>query len=132
MKQPGKIVGGLLLILIGASVLLGMIGINLGGIIGLAIGGGLVYWGYAKWQEKGQCSFGSILLIAFGAIILLGGLGGIVSLLLGAFLVYGGYKLIQPKDKGLEVDLSKESATKHTAYDTIDEEFEKLLKEGGK
>ncbi|KHF42037.1 hypothetical protein [Halalkalibacter okhensis] len=98
MKRSSKFFGGILLIFIGLNILLGMIGVNIGGIIGLLVGGALLYWGYSKWQDKGQWSFSSIILVTFGALMLLGGLGGIVSLLIGAFLVYGGYKLMKTKE----------------------------------
>ncbi len=127
MKRPGKMFGGALLILIGASVLLSMIGIHLGGLIGLAIGAWLLYWGYSKWQEKGGWSFSSILLITLGALIVLGGLGGVMSLLVGIALIYGGYKLLKPKQEFDEVEVDDTSL--RSTYDTIDEEFSKLLKE---
>jgi lia operon protein LiaI len=135
MKKPGKIVGGILLIFIGASILLGMLGINIGGLIGLIIGGCFLYWGYSKFKEKGKWSFSSLLLVALGAVILLGGIGGVVSLLIGALLVYGGYKLMQGNDEKKE-DMQEEemskTVTKQSTYDTIDEEFTRLIGEGGK
>ncbi|GAE25894.1 hypothetical protein JCM9140_1915 [Halalkalibacter wakoensis JCM 9140] len=125
MNKGAKVFGGILLIFIGVNILLGMIGINVGGLLGLLIGGGLLYWGYSKWQETGKWSFSSILLVGFGALLLLGGLGGIIGLIIGALLVYGGYKLIKSKEQ-VEEKMEK----KKTTYDTIDEEFTKLMKEG--
>ncbi|WP_332631154.1 hypothetical protein [Halalkalibacter flavus] len=127
MKHSGKFIGGILLIFIGINILLGMIGVNIGGIIGLLIGGALLYFGYTKWQDKGQWSFSSIILVTFGALMLLGGLGGIVSLLIGAFLVYGGYKLMKTNNDS-KVDFKEKTKS---SFDTIDEEFAKLMKEGG-
>ncbi|NEU31522.1 hypothetical protein GN156_12180 [bacterium LRH843] len=127
MKRPGRIFGGMLLVLIGVSILLGMFGIHLGSIIGLAIGAWLLYWGYSKWQQKGRWSFSSILLMMIGGLIVLGGLGGIMSLLAGIVLIYAGYKLLKPKSELDEVELD-DTPVKST-YDTIDEEFEKLMKE---
>ncbi len=134
MKRPGKVFGGILLILIGVSILLSLIGIHLGGIIGFAIGAWLLYWGYCNWKEKGKWSFSSILLLILGGLILLGGLGGMMSLLIGAALVYGGYRLVKPKQREEDFtdfhldDIPMKSSTTST-YDTIDEEFAKLMNE---
>lgn len=129
--RPGKMFGGILLILIGASVLFSMIGIHLGGIIGLAIGAWLLYWGYSNWKQKGWC-LSSIILFILGGCIILGGLGGIMSLLVGILLIYGGYRLVKPSEKneddgGFTV-YEREERSKST-YDTIDEEFSKLINE---
>lgn len=132
MNRSVKTFGGVLLILLGASILLGMFGIHLGGIVSLAIGAWLIYWGYSKWQEKGEASFTSVALLIIGSIIVVGGLGGIVSFLIGAALVYGGYRLLKRNDDDelLDDDRFIEAPLK-TTYDLIDEEFEKLMNEGG-
>ncbi|MDT8862012.1 hypothetical protein N0O92_17520 [Alkalihalobacillus sp. MEB130] len=128
MKQTGKMIGGILLLFIGVNILLGMIGVNIGGLLGVLIGAVLLYWGYSRYQIKDQWSFSSIILVALGVLMVLGGLGGIVSLVIGAFLIYGGYKLIRTKIEE-SVDLKKRN--KECSYDTIDEEFTKLMEEGG-
>ncbi|MCM3762636.1 hypothetical protein M3212_17875 [Alkalihalobacillus oceani] len=130
MKHPGKMFGGILLMLIGASILFSMIGVHIGGIIGLAIGAWLLYWGYSKWQEQGKWSFSSVLLLIVGALIALGGIGGVVSLAIGVILVYFGYRLLKPKDQAEEtIEEEEDLAPVKTTYDVIDKEFEKLLNE---
>lgn len=127
MKNPVKQFGGILLILIGASVLLSMIGIHLGGLIGLVIGAWLMYWGYTKYNEEGRWSFSSLFLLIIGTLIALGGLGGVFSMIVGIFLVYGGYRLMKPK-VDTEEFMEEESPIKRTQYDVIDDEINKLLK----
>ncbi|MFC0561797.1 hypothetical protein [Halalkalibacter alkalisediminis] len=130
MKQTGKVIGGILLVFIGASILLGMLGINLGGLFGLVIGGCFIYWGYSISRDKGKWSIMSILLVALGTVIFLGGIGGVVSLVIGAFLVYGGYKMLQTKETVEESEISR-SVKSSSTYDNIDEEFAQLIGEGG-
>ncbi|MCM2676663.1 hypothetical protein [Alkalicoccobacillus plakortidis] len=52
-KNPGL---GIVLMIIGVVILLGMIGVHLGGLVPFAIGLGLLYWGYKKYQQKGGIS----------------------------------------------------------------------------
>lgn len=125
MKQPVKKLGGFLFILIGVTVLLGLIGIHLGSIVGLAIGSWLLYWGYSRSQEKERWTLSSIVLVAVGALIIFGGLGGVASLLFGILLVYAGYKLIKPESSQLIDDESEHGSM--TTYDVLDDEIEKLL-----
>lgn len=127
MKRTVKVFGGLVLIILGASFFLGMIGIHIGGFISLAIGAWLMYWGYSIWQEKGGASFSSVFLLTVGGIIAIGGLGGLFSLLLGIALIYGGYRLLKKNenDYDLHVDDIEEKST--STYDFIDAEFEKLM-----
>ncbi|GAE35685.1 hypothetical protein [Halalkalibacter akibai] len=132
MKITGKVIGGILLMFIGANIVLGMLGIHIGGLLGLVIGGCLLYFGYSKYKEKGKWSFGSILLGLLGAIILLGGMGGLVGLAIGALLVYGGYQLINPKKENEEKDSSRSTSSVGSTYEMIDKEFTRLIKEGDK
>ncbi|WP_100406552.1 hypothetical protein [Bacillus solitudinis] len=129
MKRSGKAVGGFILILIGISLIFSLIGVHLGGLIGIALGVGGLYWGFSIYRERGRWSFSSIVLIVIGAMILFGGLGGIISLVIGAGLVYGGYRLIKPRQEE-ELDLSDDTewAKPVSTYDSIDEEFARLMK----
>ncbi|WP_088102658.1 LiaF transmembrane domain-containing protein [Halalkalibacter urbisdiaboli] len=129
MKRTGKAVGGFLLILIGASLVLSLLGIHLGGLLGVILGIALVYWGYNIYQERGRWSFSSVALIALGAIILFGGLGGIMSLLIGIGLVYGGYRLLKPSEEEDETkfELDDYDVQSNSTYDSIDEEIARLV-----
>lgn len=129
MRHSAKMFGGVLLILIGASLLLSMIGIHLGGLIGLAIGAWLLYWGYSKWQQKGGWSFLNIFLLTIGSLFMIGSLGGVISLLIGIALMYGGYKLLKSKQVFKDDEIVVERRSTKSTYDTIDEEFVKLMKE---
>ncbi|MDV2686285.1 hypothetical protein RYX56_18105 [Alkalihalophilus lindianensis] len=123
VKRTIKALGGILLLFIGLSMLLSMIGIHLGGVIGLVLGAWLMYLGYSKWQEVGW-SLSSIVLLALGAVLLFGGMGGVVSLAIGILLVYGGYQLLMPANGGDEEDFAEESSS---PYGSLDEEFNRLM-----
>ncbi|KMK75695.1 hypothetical protein [Alkalihalobacillus pseudalcaliphilus] len=131
MNKAIKIVGGGFLIFIGLSVILGLLGIHLGGLLGVIIGAALLYWGYSRWEETGQWSFSTIVIIALGALILFGGIGGLFSLLLGALFLYGGYRLIVSKKTNPDVfesDFKEESSFKSKRkYDSFDDEFDRLM-----
>jgi lia operon protein LiaI len=123
VKRTSKALGGILLLFIGLSMLLSMIGIHLGGLIGLVLGAWLMYVGYSKWQEVGW-SVSSIALFALGAVLLFGGMGGVVSLAIGVLLVYGGYQLLMPANGVDEEDFAEESSS---PYGSLDEEFNRLM-----
>ncbi|ARK29178.1 hypothetical protein [Halalkalibacter krulwichiae] len=131
MNNIGKFIGGVLLMFIGSSILLGMLGINIGGLLGLVIGGCFLYWGYTKYQEKRKWTFSSILLFGLAFVFLLGGLGGVISIAIGALLLYFGYKLLVQNDNDKENTVNVVSTKKSSTYEVIDEEFDRLIKEGG-
>ncbi|WP_413374569.1 LiaF transmembrane domain-containing protein [Alkalihalobacillus sp. 1P02AB] len=131
MNKVVKIIGGAFLIFIGITMILSLMGIHLGGLFGLIVGAGLLYWGYSRWQERGEWSFGTIIIIALGTLILFGGLGGIISLLIGILLLYGGYRMITSKGKNrkvIEEDVDfDDSYRAKRKYDSFDDEFDRLM-----
>ncbi|GAE30379.1 LiaF transmembrane domain-containing protein [Halalkalibacter hemicellulosilyticus] len=128
MKLTGKVFAGFLLIFIGASMLLSLIGIHLGGLLGLAIGAALLYWGYCRYQENGRWSLSSIILIVLGISFLFGGIGGVISLLIGGFLVYVGYQFMTKSDTKKSHEEEEESLDySKSTYDSLDEEIDRLL-----
>ncbi|TPE68747.1 LiaF transmembrane domain-containing protein [Halalkalibacterium halodurans] len=130
MKGAGKWIFGILLVIIGANMILGMFNIHLGGIIGLVLGALLLYWGYQQWQARGKLSFGSVLLLAFGSILVMGGLGGVIGLAVAILFIYFGYRLLKKSDNDEEqpMDVALEKRPTSRAYDSIDEEFNKMMK----
>ncbi|WP_100371941.1 hypothetical protein [Bacillus sp. FJAT-45037] len=120
-----KTTGGILLVVIGGSVLLSMIGIHIGGLISLALGGWLMYVGYGIWERKGV-RFSSGALFSLGAIIFFGGIGGVVSLLISIFLIAAGYKLLA-KNRNETNDLDDDDHYTDR-FSSIDEEFKRLVR----
>lgn len=126
MKLTGKMFIGFLLIFIGANIFFSMVGIHFGGIVKLAIGAALLYWGYSRYQDNGSWSLSSVILIVIGIGVLFGGLGGIISLLIGAFFVYVGYQFITQRQKDKEV-IEDDVELPRKSYDSLDEEIDRLL-----
>ncbi|WP_017728666.1 LiaF transmembrane domain-containing protein [Halalkalibacterium ligniniphilum] len=128
MKRTGKVIGGVFLVLIGASMLFGMLGIHLGGLASVVIGALLLYWGYAKWQEKDELTFTSILLMGLGGIVLFGGIGGVISLAIAALFIYGGYRLLKRHSDDADLDFEADERPTTRAFDSIDDEFARMMK----
>ncbi|GAF65708.1 hypothetical protein BTS2_2607 [Bacillus sp. TS-2] len=130
MKLAIKVMGGALLIFIGLSIILSLLGIHLGGLFGLIVGASLLYWGYTRYKENNEWSVTTIIIIAAGVLMIFGGIGGIISLLIGLLLLYGGYELIKgkkEKDESFDVQYEESIVTK-SHYDPLDEEFNRLMK----
>ncbi|MDQ0340675.1 lia operon protein LiaI [Caldalkalibacillus uzonensis] len=126
--MSGKKLLGLLLLLIGASALLGMLGIHVGGLISLAIGALLIAYGAKQWKA-GSRIWGGIVL-GFGLLILVGSLPVVLSLLLGVALIYAGYKLItnEPDSPSHTSPSSGYKPVDETLDDPFDEEWENIMK----
>ncbi|WP_156323990.1 hypothetical protein [Bacillus sp. JCM 19034] len=84
--------------------------------------------GYRRYQDEGQWTLISVILIIIGMGILFGGLGGIISFLIGGFFVYVGYQFITRKQKEKE-SIEEEVELPRKQYDSLDEEIDRLLEQ---
>lgn len=96
MKWSLKMIFGIVLLLIGANILLGLLGIRLGGIFGFVIAAACLYFGYNKLNEHNEPNkVGGGLLIGLGVVILLGKFHFLGGILIAALILYVGYHLIK-------------------------------------
>lgn len=125
--MTGKKVFGVILLLIGASALLGMLGIHIGGIISMAIGVILIGYGMKQWKAGKQVW--ATILLCIGILMLIGSLPMVFTLLLGAAFVYFGYKLItDDSGSGPEAPHTVPPHPHAGLNDPFDEEWEKIMK----
>lgn len=89
----GKNALGVLLVVVGSIVVLNFIGINLGAIISFLLPFILIGFGILGWTNNKKLIGG--ILIAIGAIMLLGNLGGIIMLALAIGLIVAGVSLFK-------------------------------------
>lgn len=131
--MSGKQICGILLCIIGGTVLLGLIGVQIGGLFSLMIGGVLVYYGLKKWQEERRLVAGFLLII--GAIFLLSSIPIVLSIIVGGLLTYAGYRMVRSNASG-STDSGSYFAGKNknisrpgrSLGDPFDEEWEQLMK----
>lgn len=103
-ERSGKILLGLVLLLIGGLVLLDQIGIDSGDVIGLLIPAVIMIYGARKIMGSSGSRFWGILIFMFGFLMLIGKLHLLFTSLLAVGVIYLGYRLIRSKD-----DVSKEA-----------------------
>lgn len=124
----GKQLAGCILLIFGVAALLGMLGLNVGGLVSLIIGALLVYYGFKQWRKDNKAWGGFCLII--GAMFLLGSVPFVLSLLIGGLLVYFGYKWMRQDDAGSN-DGGGAGPTRRTSGhldDPFDEEWERMMR----
>jgi len=89
----GKSALGVLLVVVGGIAVLNFIGINFGAIISFLLPFILIGFGVLGWMNNKNWIGG--ILIAIGAIMLLGNLGGIIMLALAIGLIIAGVSLFK-------------------------------------
>lgn len=126
--MSGKKVLGLILLLLGASALLGLLGIHVGGIISLVVGALLLAYGWKNWQEDRK-GWGACLIV-LGLFFLLGSVPTLISLAIGVALVYAGYRLFTNNGDPTSFHSDDPLTTPPVkpVDDPFDEEWEKVMK----
>lgn len=126
---------GYLLLILGLVMLLGMLGINVGWIIGIIIPSYFIYKGWKVYSnnESGFKKFFGAVLITVGLLWLLGMLHFIVGIVISTFLIYFGYQMIKrqkaliPEMADDQLIMSSSNFTSSYSFDDLDE-WEKKLK----
>lgn len=135
MNWTGKAVLGIILLMIGANILLGTLGIHLGPIIGLALAIVLMFYGYRKInksEKTGGKIFG-ITVFLFGALLAIGQAHIFVGIFIAALIIYLGYRMVK-KENNKEVFAADESIKESfreshlNIKDSFDEEWDSFLK----
>lgn len=131
MSWSGKTLAGIILLIIGGSMVMGMVGIHVGGLVGLLLGLVLCYYGI-KALKSGNKAIGVIGLI-FGLMILTGSLPFLISLVLALICIYFGWKMIKKEEAGPNPvpAFSDDTYQAHDyvkAEDSFEDEWKRFLK----
>lgn len=122
---------GIILVIVGACMLLGQFGVNIGWIIALSIAGYLVYKGWTMYQQgesSGKRGWG-IGLMVIGFLWMSGLFHVILGIALAGVLIYYGWKMIKEKRPvtaatdpmfGEEPTESDPSMRPYSQYDDLD------------
>jgi len=98
-ERSGKVLLGILLLLVGGLLFLDQFGIDLGDLLGLLIPAAILVYGASKVmhaESTGKRCWG-IFLFLFGLLALFGKLHLLFSSLLAIATIYLGYRLIRRK-----------------------------------
>ncbi|MEK4564338.1 hypothetical protein MKX54_06680 [Alkalihalobacillus sp. FSL R5-0424] len=119
---------GIVLMTIGVIILLGLIGVHLGGLVPLALGLALMYWGLKKYQRVGGLSAGSIALFIIGGLFALSGVGALIPFFIASLLVYVGYRYLKSdNDPDDDTSYSTYHVSEVKNKKSLDEEFNSLM-----
>jgi lia operon protein LiaI len=102
-ERSGKVLLGLVLLMVGGLILLDLIGIDMGDIIGVLIAAVIMVYGARKIMRSSGSRFWGVLLFLFGFLMLIGKLDLFFTSLLAIGVIYLGYRLIRSKDHSEEV-----------------------------
>ncbi|WP_400164749.1 LiaF transmembrane domain-containing protein [Brevibacillus sp. TJ4] len=97
-ERSGKILLGLVLLMVGGLILLDLIGIDGGRIIGLLIAAVIMVYGIRKMMRSTGSRIWGVLIFLFGFLMLIGKLNLFFTSLLAIGVIYIGYKLIRSQD----------------------------------
>lgn len=134
MNWSGKMVFGIILLIIGANILLNILGIHVGTIFGLILSIVFVFYGYNKMKKSektGGRIFGMGLLI-FGSLLAIGQAHKFIGLFIAAAIIYFGYQILKretPKQEEslLQNEPSLNFESNFKMSDSFDEEWNRFL-----
>lgn len=118
---------GIVLITIGVIILLGLIGVHLGGLVPLALGLALLYWGFKKYQRVGGLSVGSIFLFIIGGMFALSGVGALIPFFIASLLLFFGYRYLKSDDETNDDTSYPSYQMDVKSKKSLDEEFNSLM-----
>lgn len=94
-ERSGKVLLGLVLLLVGVLVLLDQFGIDGGDFLGILIPALIMLYGAKKVMSGSGSRFWGILVFLFGLLMLIGKLDLLFHNLLAIGIIYLGYRLIR-------------------------------------
>lgn len=124
MSVTGKTMIGLVFVVVGATVMLNIFGIHLGGLVKLAVALCLVIYGIKK-IANGQKWFGSAVL-AFGLLLIVGIPGLIFQALFALMIVYFGFRLLTG---GKREAVHEGGVLRPRIDDDFDREWQRFMKD---
>ncbi|MGO4887328.1 LiaF transmembrane domain-containing protein [Anaerobacillus sp. MEB173] len=132
MNWSAKTVFGMILLLIGVSIVLQLIGISIGYLLRMIIPILLIIYGYKKWnlaETKFQKFFGMIVLL-FGVLLLLGAAHLFIGLIVAGLIMYFGYSIMKGKqDDSVVKNDPIEVKGQRESKDLFDEEWDRFMNE---
>jgi lia operon protein LiaI len=130
-ERSGKVLLGLVLLLVGALVLLDQFGIDGGDFLGVLIPAVIMLYGAQKVMSGSGSRFWGILVFLFGLLMLIGKLDLLFHNLLAIGIIYLGYRLIKRRDIPVETApsaLERQWAKQVLREDVLDQWERHVLK----
>jgi lia operon protein LiaI len=130
-ERSGKVLIGLVLLLVGALVLLDQFGIDSGEILGILIPAVIMLYGAKKVLSGSGSRFWGMLVFLFGLLMLIGKLELLFHNLLAIGVIYLGYRLIKRRDMPAETApsaLERHWAKQVLKEDVLDQWEQNVLK----
>lgn len=97
-ERSGKVLLGLVLLLIGGLVLLDQIGIDGGDLLGVLIPGLIMLYGARKVMGSSGSRFSGVLIFLFGFLMLIGKLHLLFHAVVAIGVIYLGFRLLRQRD----------------------------------
>jgi lia operon protein LiaI len=97
-ERSGKVLLGLVLLLVGTLVILDQLGIDGGDLFGILIPAVIMIYGAKKVVRGSGSKFWGVLVFLFGLLMLIGKLDLLFTNLLAIAIIYLGYRLIRRRD----------------------------------
>ncbi|MFY0545149.1 LiaF transmembrane domain-containing protein [Brevibacillus sp. H7] len=101
-ERSGKVLLGLVLLLVGTLVILDQFGIDGGDLFGILIPAVIMVYGAKKVVSGSGTKFWGVLVFLFGLLMLIGKLDLLFTNLLAIAIIYFGYRLIKRRDTPME------------------------------
>ncbi|MEB1808004.1 MAG: hypothetical protein LPK26_12060 [Bacillaceae bacterium] len=132
MNWTGRAIVGIILLFIGANLFLQTLGIQIGGLIGLAISVLLIIYGYRKMKSDHGSNLLGMAILIFGLLLAIGHLHIFAGIFIAAMIIYFGYRLVTGEKTKRVVDQDEEVAAStseapQTSKDAFDDEWNKFL-----
>lgn len=96
-ERSGKILLGLILLLVGALIVFDEIGIDVGDIFEVLIPGAIMVFGARKVLSDTGSKFWGAVIFLFGLLTLIGKLELLFSSVLAIVIIWAGYRLIRQR-----------------------------------
>jgi lia operon protein LiaI len=120
-EQSGKVLLGLVLLLVGALVLLDQFGIDSGDVLGILIPVVIMLYGAKKVMSGSGSRFWGMLVFLFGLLMLIGKLELLFHNLLAIGIIYLGYRLIKRRD--IPAETAPSALERHWAKQVLREDM---------
>ncbi len=97
-ERSGKVLLGLVLLLVGTLVILDQFGIDGGDLFGIFIPAVIMIYGAKKVVSGSGSKFWGVVIFLFGLLMLIGKLDLLFTNLLAIVIIYMGYRLLKRRD----------------------------------
>ncbi|MGE5700994.1 MAG: LiaF transmembrane domain-containing protein [Clostridia bacterium] len=128
-ERSGKILLGLVLLIVGIMLVFDQLGIHMGTIMRMLIPGLLMVYGAKKIisAEPARSKGWGIFVFLFGLLMLIGKLELLFSSLLAVILLYAGFRLLRSRPQHESVSMAErhwaQAVLKEDAFDRFEQEW---------